>query len=187
MAIAASAVALAAFGASAGLGASESPKVKRPVGLPLAAWTCDSPEGFNDFGPINVRFRNTTPWSISLASPKPADCAPWIGAQTPGQVNVAGSITDQTFPLLYDEMADSNPDPFASTDTFRTPLGITVHLDGAGSFTPDLALLRVVDPLGRYLTRGIVIRTPQGDACTGAESAPANVGAALTVSLNESV
>jgi len=162
---AAAALTLVMLGGSGALGASTSrttaPKAQYP------AWTCAS-KGSNDIGPIDVKFRNTTGWSLTLTSPKPADCAPWMGSQTPGQVNTAGYIETKTFPLLYDELADLPTTPGSDAGTWRTPLGITVHV-GDVAFKPGLALLRVTNAKGLYTTRAIVIRTPKGDVCTGAE------------------
>ena len=88
----------------------------------IPAWTC---ENFGSDDQIAIRFTNQSSTQVALRAPQPADCAPWSGDKTPGQVNAEGTIApgaSRTVVLAYDGLED------ASGTTQRTPLGIELYL-----------------------------------------------------------
>ncbi len=122
------------------------------------AWTC---EDFGDDDQVAIRFVNRSSVQVTLRAPQPADCAPWSGDKTPGQVNAEGALAPgdtRVVTMSYDGITDS-----AGT-TQRTPLGIEVYLaTGKSSWAgakPDLQFIRSISKEGKYVWRKINLFVP---------------------------
>lgn len=122
------------------------------------AWTCED-VGREDA--VSITFTNESKANVTLRAPEPANCLPWSGTLTPGQVNAEGAIApgaSRTVVLAYDGLEDE------TGTTERTPLGIELYLsEDASAWSvarPDFRFVRSVDREGRYIQRKVVLFVP---------------------------
>jgi hypothetical protein len=159
LALAASATGLVAGCGGSGATSTADTAARQAAAAPtLPAWTC---EDFGSDDQIAIRFTNQSSTQVTLRAPKPADCAPWSGDKTPGQVNAEGAIAPgsaRTVTMDYDGLADE------TGTTQRTPLGIEVYLaTGKSSWVgamPNLQFIRSTNEKGRYVWRKINLFVP---------------------------
>jgi len=158
VATAATSVLLAGCGSSGAATDTASAERVAAAAPSFPVWTC---EDFGSEDRATLTVVNQSSVQVTLRAPKPADCAPWSGTMTPGQVNAEGAIApgeSRTVALAYDGLTD------VSGTTQRTRLGIEVYLSSTKSAwagaSPTMEFIRSTDQSGKYIWRKINLFVP---------------------------